>query len=202
MTNQHQPGPGAGGPLADLRGKVNMALFLARAAALPVELCGRRLGTWGEKHLGVEAAVGLLWPPVFVAFHGPAPGLEAVLLAWAGMVMLLVAHRAAGADLRRRGYECHSRYAGESWFERLPKFRDPAQAHKFEVLMAGFAAAMAAAAGSEPLARFLLIAAVAHAVTVGAAHRALAARVRGMRDAELEARYLADLHRDRSGYPR
>ena len=66
--------------------------------------------------------------------------------------------------------------------------------------MAGLAAAVLALfAGSPPLAGLLVVATLGHGLTLGLAHRAVAARLRAMKDAELEAAFYADRYRGQSG---
>jgi hypothetical protein len=45
-------------PLSELRGIINLLHFFARAAALPVEVFVRRLGTWGDRYLGLPSFRG------------------------------------------------------------------------------------------------------------------------------------------------
>ena len=196
LQQQHGPLDGAA---ADWRGAFNLLRFAARAAALPVEVFVRRWGTWGDRHLGVEALAGLAWPLLFLGLYGPDPGLGAVADFWAVMAAALVLHRMAGLARRRRGAVVHSRFVGVSRFEGLPLVRTVQAAHGLEIAFALAAALLAFAAVSKPLGGLLLASAVGHAVTLCLAHQATDARLRAMRDAELEAGYYADLYRERFG---
>jgi hypothetical protein len=179
----------------DARDTANVARFFARAAALPVEVCLRRFGTWGDRYLGVASVFGLFWPLVFGAFYGPARGLAWLTFWWFVVLGLLLVHRVAGVVRRVRGYECHSRYAGDSWFLAVPGFGDPQRAYVLEVLTSALVAGVLAELVSKPLGAMLLVSTLAHAVNLALAHLADAARLRAMRDAEIEYRYYLALYR-------
>ncbi len=197
-TNPQQQGP-AGGPVADWRAGFNVLRFAARAAALPVEVFVRRFGTWGDRHLGMAALAGLLWPFLFMGLYGPDRGLGAVLDFWVAMAAALGLHRAAGLARRRRGEAVHSRDVGTSRFAGRPLVRSAQAAHGLEVVFALVAALLAFEGVSKPLGGFLLVSALGHCFTLCLAHQATDARLRAMRDAELEAGYYAHLYRERFG---
>jgi len=194
-TDQQQP-PSL---LEGLKRQHNLLLWASGVLAFPVVAWTTRLGTWGSHYLGLTAALGLLWPPVFAAVYGPRPGVEAVWWFWLATAGVLVAHRVRGFFPDRRNRRCHSRFWGVSWFERADDPNPPR-------LPRHLTAALVLAAGvlvhqflNPPLGLLLAIGAVAKFVSDAAAFRALDARVRQMADARVENEYALDQYRQRHG---
>lgn len=186
-------------PPGEVRRSYDLALFAAGVLAFPVVAFTTRLGTWGRRYPGLTGVLGFIWPPVFAALYGPRPGVGAVLAFWAALAAVLLAHRAWGAVLDRRGRRCHSQFWGRSWFERADA---PAPSRTPRLL----ASAVALAAGllcqewvSLPLGLLLAGGAAAKLVSETAAFRALDARLRQMADARIEAAYLLAQYRRRYG---
>jgi|GEM_PF-2792659 len=189
-----------GGMGSDFRSGMNGIQFLCRCLSLPIEVCVRQFGTWGERFIGIEAVFGLLWPIAFAAFYGPYPGLNAVVLFWFGMIPLLVIHRLAGLSRRQKGYRCHSQYFGDSWFQLLPGFGKPSRAQTLEILVSIVLAIVVHEIVAKPLGTMLLISAFAHMVNLALVYQATAARLRSMHDAEIETLYYLNLHRNQHGF--
>ncbi|QJW98438.1 hypothetical protein [Frigoriglobus tundricola] len=195
-----QPSSSNGGFLDDLRQGHDQFLFLCRILAFPVQLCVTRFGTWGPRYLDFSAVLGFFWPVVFLAFAGPYPvgeGVAVIRFWWATLALLLI-HRIAGVRRRAKGYLCHSRYWGESWFARPsdPPASDRSDAREFLAVF-GIAVLLAAAV-SRPLGVLLLIGCVALLVTRLVVRQAVVARLREMEDARIESEFYFERFRERT----
>lgn len=190
------PTAGTGGLLSDVQSNLNVFQLLTRSAALPVELCVRRFGTWGPRYLGLGVVPGLAWPVCFMLLYQPHPQLGWVGRFWLLMLGLLVAHNIAGVVRRARGYDPHSFYIGDSWLESVRGLRTPARARVAEVLAAA-AVSLALLPVVKPLGAFLLVGTAAHAVNLLVLEVGMAARLRALRDAQIENEYVMARYRDR-----
>lgn len=182
----------------DLKRQLNVAIALVDAVSFPTEVWTNRFGTWGPRYLGMQAVLGLIWPVVFGTFCGPHPRIGDLFQFWVLTMVLLLVHRVAGMVRRRRGYTCHSRYWGTSWFERGPGIKAQRRARTADAVAVSGVGLLFFSAGSVPLGAFLLIGGVAKLVSDGMHYHATAMRVQQMEDARIENEYYADLYRERN----
>jgi hypothetical protein len=192
MANPSQPG--SGGMLADMQSSLNLVQLWARSASLPIELFVRQFGTWGPKYLGIGAIFGLVWPVVFMLFYQPHPDLIWIVRFWYVMIVMLLIHRIAGVIRRHRGYECHSVYIGSSWFEKVRGFEEPSRARVLEV---GVAAVVSLFLYQvfKPLGAMLLLGTAAHAFNLFILELSMTARLRALRDAQIENECVMERYR-------
>ncbi|HEX4609313.1 MAG TPA: hypothetical protein VH092_14035, partial [Urbifossiella sp.] len=178
----HERSPG------DLRQGTDQLLFFCRVVAFPVENCVTRFGTWGTRYLDFSSVLGFFWPLVFVGFSAPhsAGDVRAVVLFWWGSLVLLLVHRVAGLRRRARGYRCHSRYRGASWFAWESDRVGTGQSDARECLVVVGAGIVIAAAVSRPLGLLLLLGSSALLATRLVIHLVIEARLRELEDLRIE----------------
>ncbi len=185
-------------PFGEMKRGYQAVVTLAGIVAFPVVLCTTRFGTWGNRYLGFTAVAGFFWPYLFVAFWGPDPRAYALGMFWLLSLGLLVIHRIRGGQLRRRGYRCHSRYWGRSWFEtdQSPgNSRFARTATSLLVLVAG----LIWTHWNPPLGMLFVFGAIAKWVSEAAVFQEVEARLRQMDDARIENEYYTALYRQRHG---
>jgi hypothetical protein len=185
MANQN----GSSGMVTDMQSSLNLFQLFTRSAALPVEVLVRQWGTFGERYIGLMVLTGPCWVMLFGAFYGPHPQLYWLLYFLYTMVGLLVVHRVAGIIRRWRGYHCHSVYIGDSWFQRCRGFEEPHRARMLEVLVMG-AIALVLFGIAKPLGALLLIGVGSHVFNLMMIELSDAAKIRAMRDAQIENEHL------------
>ncbi|HEX4607817.1 MAG TPA: hypothetical protein VH092_06385 [Urbifossiella sp.] len=190
----HERSPG------DLRQGTDQLLFLCRVLAFPVEICVTRFGTWGPQYLDFSSVLGFFWPLVFVGLTAPHPAGEvrAVVLFWWGSLVLLLVHRVAGLRRRARGYRCHSRNRGASWFARVSDPVGSGRSNARDCLAVVGAGIVIAAVVSRPLGLLLLLGSAALLATRLVMHLAIEARLREMEDLWIEHEFLAERFRERT----
>jgi hypothetical protein len=185
MANQQ----GSSSMLTDMQSSLNVMQLFTRSASLGIEVLVRKWGTWGDRYMGLQVLTGLMWPFFFAAFYGPHPQLKWVLWFVYLILGLLVAHRIAGVVRRWRGYQTHSLYIGDSVFERFRGFEQPHRARLLEVVaMTLFAFTFWVIA--KPLGALLFIGVASHAFNLVMIELSDAAKIRAMRDAQIENEHL------------
>jgi hypothetical protein len=185
MANQN----GSSGMLTDMQSSLNLFQLFTRSAALPVELLVRKWGTFGERYIGLAVLSGPCWVMLFGAFYGPHPQLYWLMYFLYLTLGLLVIHRVAGTVRRWRGYECHSNFIGESWFQRCRGFEEPHRARLLEVVVMGVVSFVLFLV-AKPLGALLLIGVAAHVFNLMMIELSDAAKIRAMRDAQIENEHL------------
>jgi hypothetical protein len=185
MANQ----TGSSGMVTDMQSSLNLLQFFTRSASLPVEVLLRQWGSFGERYLGLMVVTGPCWVMLFGAFYGPHPQLYWLLYFLYLVVGLLFIHRVAGLIRRWRGYWCHSVYIGDSWFQRCRGFAEPHRARMLEVLVMG-AISVVLFGIAKPLGALLLIGVGSHVFNLMMIELRDAAKIRAMRDAQIENEHL------------
>lgn len=186
----HDPRKGAdGGPLDDFRKSLNLIQFIAQCWAVPLEAWTRKAGTWGDRYLtGIHPLVGMCILGAFPAFFPDPTGVTAALL-WGFLILtlvLLAGHSARGWYRRRRGLVVHSRYSGESIFSG-DEYRAKCVWEPLLVLVIGsFCFAVSVGLGA-----YLVIGALSLSLIHSINQEADNARLRQMRDSQIEAEYHA-----------
>jgi hypothetical protein len=180
---------GSSNMMSDMQSSLNVFQLFTRSASLGIELIVRRWGTWGNRYMGLSVLTGLMWPFFFAAFFGPHPQLRYVLWFVYLMVVLLVVHRITGFVRRWRGYQCHSVYIGDSWFERVRGFEEPHRARILEVVVMSVVSLVLFVI-AKPVGAMLLIGVGAHVFNLMMIELSEAAKIRAMRDAQIENEHL------------
>ena len=124
----------------------------------------------------------------------PCPQLVPFFGIW---LVFVIIQRLRTAQLVRRGVVMHSRYAGDPLVMKfLPFIRTVGTANLLEVMIC-FAAGLVLAAYWPPLGGFVLIGAGGMVIMFSIDDQIIRNRKQAMRDAEIEQKFLADLHRGR-----
>lgn len=188
-NEQQQPGR----PFEEERKQLGMLLAIAQMVCAPAEIWLRRGGTFGEKYLGYHLGMGLLLmfmaPPLFF----PADDARPLLLAWGTTLVMAAAHRIKGAWLRRRGRLVHSQYSGDSVFGDgiwVKQHLEPGAC-----IFGGLAMCFL----SPPLGAWMIASGLCLGFCVAWNAERDAARVRAMRDAQIENSYYADRFKQEGG---
>lgn len=174
----------------DFRGGFNIVSLIATAHAMAILPFVRK--NFGVEFFGLPAlfTLGMLF--VLSAYD---PIMMDYLLVW---IVLLAIHRARGLALERRGEFYHSRYCGDSWLGGLfPGANTPWKARSVEVVLCGVIGAFLFEV-SEVLGKFVLVGCFTIPVTLAVAGLRDTHRVRRMRDAAIEQRWLSARYRGRS----
>jgi len=167
----------------EIRTNAGTAHGLLQAVCATVRPFLSRWGTHGEAFYGRHALLGyFVLMPIYYSLWQGDPKAVGVLYFWVASLVILGVQQAAAQGLRRRGYECHSRYDGVPW---LPGKDELAVKGKGQPLLM-FVAGFVSLPFSPALGLWLILAAVGLAVDVAAALTRENARVRAMRDARFE----------------
>ncbi|MCE9564622.1 MAG: hypothetical protein K8U57_21520 [Planctomycetes bacterium] len=177
--------------MKDAKKAFNLLLFFAQVWSLPLEVYVRRGGTWGSKYMGFHCLLGMLFIPVFGAILFPKDDQTPFFGFMVFTGLMLVAHRIEGWKKQKAGYVVHSRYSGQSIFP----------GNEFRAKSVFEPALLAAVGGavlylSVPLGMYLMGGSVALSLVYSMAEEQDMARVRQMRDAQIEARYYAERARE------
>jgi hypothetical protein len=172
------------------RTSLNVLYFFASGWAwclLPFLRCN--LGT---NAIGVRGIVAFIVMWAYAAL-APCPELVPFFGVW---LVVVIIQRLRTAQLVRRGVVMHSRYAGDPLVMKFLPFIGVGTAKLLEVMIC-FAAGLVLGAYWPPLGGFVLIGAVAMVIMFSIDDQIIRNRQQAMRDAELEQRFYADLHRGR-----
>lgn len=197
MRDNRQDRPGEWDPFGDTKAGCNFVMWLTQVIGAPFEAWLRRFGTWGSRAAGTPMAFGWLALLVFPALAFPREPQGPVVLFWLATTLLLLVHRIEGVRRRRRGYEAHSRYTGDSRF--TPAVTESqTKAKTLWEPAALFLAGGVLLAVSLPLGAYTMVAAVCLSFTAACQEEADMAHQRALRDARFEAYQMS--HDQRGGY--
>lgn len=197
MFQQQQPDPIVS--KKDFNQFLGVLTFIARTFGVTVEVFLRRPESFGERHLGMQAAAAfvliLVWP-AFWEGHSAEPMLVFLLLYW---LALLRARVCTAARVRRGGPQPHSRSNGVPVLQRVFR-RTPEQRIKagLEVLVVFLVGALLLAV-SEPLGAYLMFAAFGAGATSGMSGALQHRRSLDLHDAFVEQRDAAETFRRMRG---
>lgn len=177
-------------PLQDMRRGFNLLLFGAECFASMVALFLRQWGTMGERAQRLPAVIGLFLPLLIAGHFTRAEGGHWLMVFFWACLFMLVVHRAKGAQLRRQGYVCHSRYDGKPW---IPG--DEIRAKSVWEPLCCFLLAVACLPWSPAMAVYLFAGGISIAMVTGYYVDAEKAKVRELRDKWIEQHQLAELFR-------
>jgi hypothetical protein len=172
--------------------------LIFRALTLSVEVFLHKGRTFGERYLGLQAAVApllmLLFPLLFPR-HDPRPMLWLLFayLAMCGAARLRLTLR------RRRSGHVHSLYTGQPRLGRLLRFASEITIKRFIEPPLVFTAGVLLLPRSEPLGCYLMLAGFALFATVNQSIVQERVRALEMSDAFLDQRSLAERFRDMRG---
>jgi hypothetical protein len=191
QRDPRQDGQDQQSPFQELRKQMNLLLALTQIISAPLEPWLRQLGTFGERYFGFHLAAGLavllVGPVLFFPTTDPRPAL-AFLIA---TLFVMAIHRLEAWKRRRKGFVCHSRYSGTPWL--------PGEEVKAKTVWQPFLAVLSGAAMclfSPPLGAWMVTAGVCLALSHGFQQEADKARIRAMRDAQIEAEYYTARYRE------
>ncbi len=162
---QHQQDQQQESMLEGMKRQFNLLIFLCAAWCAPLRYWLRKPGTPGTRSVGAAEVLGCLFlPPLFAGSWTAQEGGMWVLYWWGATFFLMIVSRAKGIQLRRQGYECHSRYDGSPILGFLGQEMRVKQ--NWEPL-----ACIVAGAGlmplSVPLGLYIVLAGFAHAIVQG-----------------------------------
>jgi hypothetical protein len=168
-------------------------LFVCRALAVTVEVFLHRVGTFGERYLGLQAAAGFLLILLYPACwpHHDARPVFVLLVMYC---LALLCNRVA--TLRRRGEALpHSLYSGTPTLMRPLGWLKEATVKRIVEPLAAFLLGVLAMPVSEPLGGYLLLAAGGLFLTTNLAASVERRRLLDMNDAYEEQRNLMEQFR-------
>jgi hypothetical protein len=147
----------------------------------------------GPSAIGMRGlvAIGVMW--AYMAF-ARCPEIMSFFVVWLVFVIL---QRLRTARLVSLGAVMHSQYPGDPLVMKMfPRIRKVGNAKALEAMLCIFGGLLLAHA-SQKLGGFVAIGGVAMAILAVIDMQAINIRKQAMRDAELEQRFMADLHRGR-----
>ena len=178
-------------PFGDMRKSVNILLFCAQVVSAPLRAWLTVPGTWGARFVDWRFALGvavqILAPPLFFPRSDGRP----LVAFWVATLVMLLVQRVAGVWRRRRGYVTHSQYTGKPW---MPGNEIAAKGTKEPALC--FCVGVIVLGPCPALGGWLIAASFAQACCVAWNETRDAARLRSLRDAEIEHRYLMERFRE------
>jgi hypothetical protein len=169
----------------------NLLVLICSIWTYPLIAILRKPGTCGDRFFSGWAAVGLLWIGVFITLAG-GPGEEPfALAAWGVCIFFLLLHRAKGIELRKKGYDVHSRYDGIPWIKGGDELKVKST-HEPALLFLAGALSLTFSLG---LGGYLLIGGFCLAMVTDHYRLRMEARERAIRDAEHEQQLVMDRRR-------
>ena len=170
--------------MQEARDGLNLMVAAAATVSAALTPWTRRPGTWGERANGMFAVLGFLFVPVYGALWWPKEPQQALWYFWGLTAVLLFIGRLRGVWLRRRGYVVHSQYNGK------PILPGPERTMKGVIQPLIVAAiGFCICSVNVPLGSYLMLAAGGQTVVAAFQGSMEQARLRQMRDAQLESEY-------------
>jgi hypothetical protein len=174
------------GPGEDLKRAERNLFGLADAGSRMLEVFLRREGTFGSRYHGLNTVLSWVFMASFGPLFFPRHDQRPLYYAWLCATALLLVHRAAHAWRVRRGEMIHSRSAGERYL--------PVSAAN-EAFLA-FGAGGFLCLWNAPLGTWLCVSACCMAVSNAWVEDQQARTLEGLRDRELEMRWLRSRYRN------
>lgn len=187
---------GQSGLVEEVRSSFNLAMNLAQAVGTTVLPLLRVPGTQGELAYGRHAALGFIFlMPLYSVFWQGQDGLNWLIGFWFLALVALAYQQSEGRRKRRSGYVVHSQYEGTPLLPGGSSHEVRSALEPLAVMASGFFALSV----SPPLGCWLLAAGLARGVDVHYQEQALQARLRQMKDAQLESEYLLSRFQEKEG---
>jgi hypothetical protein len=178
-------------PFKEMRENYQLLVGFGQLWSAPVEMWLRRPGTTGDRNNGLHLVLGVFWILLFGALCNRPKETAPVVWFFCLTLLVLLIHRVAGIRRRSKGYRCHSRYTGQPWFPGrelwVKQWAEPTL-----ILFVGIAIAWV----TQPLGAYLIGAAISQVVCTNYQIAAEEARIRALRDAQIEQLYLMERFRE------
>ncbi|MCK6486426.1 MAG: hypothetical protein HUU22_11045 [Phycisphaerae bacterium] len=180
------------GPIQQTKAVLSWIAFIAGVLAVSVEVFLRRSRTFGERYMGVQAALVILLVPIYCAWWGGYDVRPLFYFLAAYLFMCLVIRIGGILERRRGGAPQHSRYNGFPRLCRLfPRVREVTVKSIIEPAVV-FLVGVFMMPVSEPLGSYLMLASSGLLLSVNLLVGYERMRAMDMQDAAIEQRDLAE----------
>lgn len=187
MNQQMQGPPGAIG----MRNAMHLASLVINGHATCLTVFLRH--SFGSEALGVNGIAAILVMVFFMAMYGGSQGMECLFGLW---FVMLVLQRMRTFWLAWKGVPLHSLYTGYPWLGNLLTLGLSNSAARFVEMLVCLVAGAAISAKDPQLGNFVALGFVSLMLQNGIENRVDRMRLRRMRDAEIEQRFLLGRYRD------